>query len=423
MLAILTSHPIQYQVPIWRALHANGRVPFRVWYLTDHGLRGDRDPGFARSFSWDVDMLGGYRHDFLAVRPDWDLRQFRGVRLAESLADRICGEGIRVLWVEGWRFQVFWEAVRIAVRRGVSVWLRGESNDLKQDPVWKSAIKRPMLRRHFRRIDQFLCIGEANRRLYRSYGICDDRLQRAPYCVDNDRFAAESQALTHQRSAIRQQWNVPEAAFCILFCGKFITKKRPLDLVNAVQRLNHNGQTLPPVHLLFVGSGQLGADLRRQCCIAFDSDPESTMSRVADDKPQASFVGFLNQTEIAQAYVAADLLVLPSDSGETWGLVANEAMACGTPAAVSNLCGCSEDLVAALDPRLVFRCGDIDGLADAISYARGASLSRQRVQEIADTHHLRHTVATVESLYPQAGGFPTIARGHVALPERPRVVS
>jgi glycosyltransferase involved in cell wall biosynthesis len=42
-------------------------------------------------------------------------------------------------------------------------------------------------------------------------------------------------------------------------------------------------------------------------------------------------------------YAAADLLVLPSES-ETWGLVANEALACGVPILVSDACGCSADL-------------------------------------------------------------------------------
>ena len=60
--------------------------------------------------------------------------------------------------------------------------------------------------------------------------------------------------------------------------------------------------------------------------------------------PPASFAGFLNQSEISQAYVAADCLVLPSDYGETWGLVVNEALASGLPCLVSQACGCAEDL-------------------------------------------------------------------------------
>ena len=37
MLAVLTTHPIQYQVPLWKALSARGKVPFRVFYMSDLG--------------------------------------------------------------------------------------------------------------------------------------------------------------------------------------------------------------------------------------------------------------------------------------------------------------------------------------------------------------------------------------------------
>ena len=38
MLSILTGHAIQYQVPIWRALAASGKVPFEVSYAAVKGL-------------------------------------------------------------------------------------------------------------------------------------------------------------------------------------------------------------------------------------------------------------------------------------------------------------------------------------------------------------------------------------------------
>ncbi|HEY0302422.1 MAG TPA: hypothetical protein VGC36_13845 [Rhizomicrobium sp.] len=44
MLVILSTHPIQYQVPVWQALARDGRVPFEVWYLSDHGVRQSLDP-------------------------------------------------------------------------------------------------------------------------------------------------------------------------------------------------------------------------------------------------------------------------------------------------------------------------------------------------------------------------------------------
>jgi glycosyltransferase involved in cell wall biosynthesis len=76
-----------------------------------------------------------------------------------------------------------------------------------------------------------------------------------------------------------------------------------------------------------------------------------------------TFTGFLNQSRVVEAYAAADCLVLPSDAGETWGLVVNEAMACGRPALVSDQAGCAADLIVQGRTGAVFPCGDVAALA------------------------------------------------------------
>ena len=68
-LAILTSHPIQYQAPIWRALAADPRLDIEVYFGTDMSLLGYRDPQFGTFFKWDVPLLDGYRHRFLSSSP------------------------------------------------------------------------------------------------------------------------------------------------------------------------------------------------------------------------------------------------------------------------------------------------------------------------------------------------------------------
>jgi glycosyltransferase involved in cell wall biosynthesis len=79
------------------------------------------------------------------------------------------------------------------------------------------------------------------------------------------------------------------------------------------------------------------------------------------------FTGFLNQSQIVDAYVAADCLVLTSDGRETWGLVVNEAMSCSRPAVVSDAAGCAPDLVRDGRSGAVFPLGDVEALSHILA--------------------------------------------------------
>src|SRR5262249_49398582 len=156
------------------------------------------------------------------------------------------------------------------------------------------------------------------------------------------------------------------------------------------------------VHLLWVGTGELGGKLRQACHVCFDAERETVNAPNGFGRPRASFVGFLNQSEISRAYVAADCLVLPSDATETWGLVLNEAMASGLQCIVSNVCGCVEDLVNPIRPDLCYPVGDIIALeramAAAIMHTPPAELLRAHVSK----YDINQTIDTVEALYFEA---------------------
>jgi len=94
----------------------------------------------------------------------------------------------------------------------------------------------------------------------------------------------------------------------LLFVGRFVEKKGLALLRDLAERL-------PDVQWVFAGWGPL--------------DPE------AWGLPNVRVVRGLAQRELAPLYQAADLLVLPS-VGEGFPLVVQEAMACGTPALVSD---------------------------------------------------------------------------------------
>src|SRR4029079_17082527 len=109
MLDILSTHPIQYQVPLWQALARDGRVPFEVWFLTDHGTRISHDREFGKAFAWDVHMLAGYPYRFLDVAADATPGSFWKCRLRERLGDRLGASGVRALWVQGWQTAAYWQ--------------------------------------------------------------------------------------------------------------------------------------------------------------------------------------------------------------------------------------------------------------------------------------------------------------------------
>ena len=355
-LGILTTHPIQYQVPWFRALVRVPEIDLTVLYcmLPDARQQGE---GFGVEFQWDLPLLDGYRYEVLAnVARNPSVTAFLGCD-TPAVREVIRARGFDCVIVNGWVVKSCLQALWACRREGIPCLVRGESNAFRRRPLWVRALHRLLLRQY----SAFLAIGQANRQFYLANGISQERLFDAPYCVDNARFAADAARLEPSRGQIRQSWRIPDEARAFLFCGKLIEKKRPLDLLAALASVVPPA-TGRPVHLLVAGDGPL-----RASCESF----------AEQRRLPVTFAGFLNQSEVARAYVAADCLVLPSDDGETWGLVVNEAMACGRPAIVSDRVGCHPDLVLPGRTGFVFPLGDCQSLAGLLAaLAKDADTAR-----------------------------------------------
>jgi glycosyltransferase involved in cell wall biosynthesis len=82
------------------------------------------------------------------------------------------------------------------------------------------------------------------------------------------------------------------------------------------------------------------------------------------------FEGFVHQEEISLYYSISDVLVFPTHR-DTWGLVINEAMACGLPVISSDAAGATDDLVANGRNGFTYPSGDIGRLAACIDKILG----------------------------------------------------
>lgn len=386
MLKIFATHPVQYQTPIWKELARRGRVPFEVIFFCDHGHRVSHDAGFGASFAWDVDLLEGYPSRFLFTNLSPD--RFWSLTLSPSAFWSLQREPPEAIWIQGWQVVGYWQAALLARFCGSALWLRAETHERSGSGKFR-LVRATALRALFSSVDKFLHIGSANRDFYLSFGVSPERLHSAPYCVDNDAFRLAAERRAVERHQIRRDWGVPESAFCFLFVGKFIPKKRPFDIARACESL-HRTHAGSGIHILWVGAGELEDELREKAALCKESSGVGS-----------SFVGFLNQSEIAKAYVAADCLILPSGPDETWGLVANEAMASGLPAIISEACGSARDLQLPGRAELIYACGDVDALSRSMASVISHPPSAEEVMRKIASFDYRRTVDIVEELYAQ----------------------
>ena len=348
-LGILTTHPIQYQAPWFRTLAAEGGIDLQVWFCHKATAREQAAAGFGVAFDWDRSLLDGYSYRFLknvSSRPG--VGSYKGLDTPE-LDELIVNLRPDAMIVNGWHYKSAWQAMRACWRTGTPVMVRSDSHLNTERSMAKKVTKWPLYRGFIPRLDACLAVGSWSRDYFLHYGANPERIFKVPHVVDSDYFVRESVRLLPRRSELRHNWGLDKDATVFLFAGKFIEKKRPMDFLNAIKHAVKGGAKISG---LMVGDGPLRYDCEY---------------KVRSESLPISFTGFLNQSRIVAAYVAADALVLPSDGGETWGLVVNEAMACGLPCLVSDHVGCSPDLIIPEETGAVFPLGNCDKLALLLS--------------------------------------------------------
>jgi glycosyltransferase involved in cell wall biosynthesis len=324
-LAIITTHPIQYNAPFFRLLAERGKVNVRVFYTWGEKVLADKyDPGFGKIITWDIPLLEGY--DFTMVenkskKPGSD--HFNGI-INPSLNNQIESWGANAVLVFGWAFNSHLKCLRY-FKGKIPVFFRGDSTLLdKKNNVLTNTIKSIFLKWVYKNVDIAFFVGEQNKKYFIHYGLKENQLIFAPHAVDNIRFSYPL------KKDIKSELGIKESNILFLFAGKFELKKNPELLLEAFIQLNDF-----KTHLLFVGNGFLENRLK-----------EKYLQLSKDLQSRIHFKDFQNQLEMPDIYKSADVFVLPSKGPrETWGLAVNEAMASGLPVLVSDKCGCNNDLI------------------------------------------------------------------------------
>lgn len=350
---IFLSHPIHYHISVYRILAQNKDLDLTVYFYSNFGLGKHIDPQFKTEIDFKKeDILEGYNYVFLR-----NLSRVRNFKFFDFINYEIP----KIVWsqkpdyvlINSWSYFSDWLVIFACLFSKTKLCLRSENplcHEAKK-PKWKIWIKKIILGFLFKQVDIFFYIGKENKEFLKFYGADESKMIFTPYAVDNDYFKKEYEKLKNKKDELRNEMGINNKDIVILFVGKLIPKKRPIDLLLAYEKI-FNKKNIKDISLVYVGDGELRKEIEK----------------IIKDKNlyKVFLVGFQSQKDLPKYYTIADIFVLPSDIGETWGLVVNEAMNFGLPVIVSNMVGCGPDLVKNGENGFIFKVGDIEELKKSL---------------------------------------------------------
>ena len=345
-IAIFLSHPIQHFSPLWKEIASREGIELKVFYFSRHGTVPTYDPGFGLGFKWDVDLLAGYESEFLPRQwPTIDPLNSGAIGLNRGFS-KILKQGWDAAYVEGYAHLNNWRIAQLCKRYGVKLLYQSDSNFIaeRQKPVWKRLIKKLVVGAFFSKISVFLALGDNNKDYLRYYGAQEDQVRFCAIPVDMARFEkAVARIDANSKIELRKKLGFSPEDCIVGFCGKLIPRKRPQDLVAALQHPCLKGIRVVG---LFIGNGEL----------------EGSLKQSAGDNVR--FTGFVNQDQIPVYLSLCDMVAMPSEF-DPHPIAVTEAQCLKIPVLLSDQCGCygPNDVFRDGESGYLYPCGKADKLA------------------------------------------------------------
>lgn len=313
-MVLITELIAPYRIPVFNALARRKEVELHVIFLsrTDASQRQWRVYEEEIKFSYEV-------------LPCWRRRVGKfNVLLNRGMAESLRKFAPDVVICGGYNYVSSWQALRWAKRHSVPfvLWSESTGNDSRNKHAPMEFLKSKFVGS----CDGFVVPGQSARDYLLSLGVKSEDISIAPNAVDTALFASAGAVVRENETQLRAQLALPQRYF--LFVGRLVAGKGVLDLLDAYERMSPALRA--SVGLVFAGEGSMRAELE---------------SRARDIHPgRVHFAGFVHRDELAAYYALAECFVFPTRT-DPWGLVVNEAMACGLPVICTRVAGCAADLV------------------------------------------------------------------------------
>jgi glycosyltransferase involved in cell wall biosynthesis len=292
------------------------------------------------------------------MRPGLKRRMGSSSAAARSLADILSSQRPHYLICYGYTLKPQITAITWAMLTNTPFAVIGDANIYCDTASGlKRLLRRWWLHKVTQRAAALITIGVANRLFWESYGARPRQLFEARFAVDNDFFARASEARRAESGVLRKKLGLTNSVV-FLFVGRLVKRKNVDLIIRAARQLNDDR-----IAVVIAGTGEELVSLKA----------------LAGDNPRVIFTGPVAPDELPLYYAMADVLVLPA-SQEPWGLVVNEAMACGLAVIAHHHCGATVDLVSE-DNGVVLQTFSSDELARAMELIAGNAELRRSMQK------------------------------------------
>jgi glycosyltransferase involved in cell wall biosynthesis len=369
-VALLTEIISPYRIPVFNALARQQGIELHVIFLAETDPTQRHWLIYKDEIQFSYEVLPAWRRRW----GGWHILLNRGMSSAlENFRPNsiLCG---------GYNYPAFWEALTWAKfhRAHFTAWIESTSRVQRNPSLLAAFIKRWFIRN----CNSFAVPGKSSFEYVRSMGVPAERIHTAPNAVDNQRFASLARSVRERADQFRAELGLPPRYF--VYAGRVTREKGAFHLLEAYTRLEPELRS--EVGLVLVGE---------------ETAKNELMKSVAKLYPgKVIFPGFTQRDQLAAFYALAEALVFPTLS-DTWGLVVNEAMACGLPIIASDVAGCVADLVRDGENGFVIPSANVDKLVEAMAaFARDPKLASRLGQ---------HSARLIEAFSPErcAAGLAT----------------
>jgi glycosyltransferase involved in cell wall biosynthesis len=344
-VALITEIISPYRIPVFNALARMKGIDLHVVFLAETDPTQRHWLVYKDEIEFSYEVLPAWRRrsgawHILVNRGMWSaLNRFRPSSI-------LCG---------GYNYPAFWEALAWAKIHSAhfAAWIESTSRDQRRAGILTEFIKR----RFIRNCNSFAVPGKSSFQYVRSMGVLAGRIYTAPNAVDIQRFANLAGSVREKEAQCRTELGLPQRYF--LYAGRVTREKGVFQLLEAYTQLERDLRA--EVALVLVGEETARVELMKDATKIY---PGTVV-----------FMGFAQRDQLAAFYALAEVLVFPTLS-DPWGLVVNEAMACGLPIIASDAAGCVADLVHDGENGYVIPSGNVGKFAEAMAaFARDPQLA------------------------------------------------